>query len=88
MKKSPEIPQKIWKSHKIPSILQAKRPGTGTWTLPQLRFAELEALLRALRLARSAQLREVLMELVEPWKKPGKNVGNPWEIHDLPSGND
>lgn len=39
--------------------------GTGTWTLPSLRFAELEALLAALRVARSAELREVLMELVE-----------------------
>ena len=83
---SHEIPQKIWKSHKIPPILQAKRPGTGTWTLPSLRFAELEALLRALRVARSAQLREVLMELVEPWKKRGKSMGK-WENHGKSMGN-
>lgn len=38
---------------------------TGTWTLSPLSSAELEALLAALRVARSAALREVLMELVE-----------------------
>ena len=86
-----EIWKILWNSPenlKISSILQAERfKGTGTWTLPSLRFAELEALLAALRVARSADLGEVLMELVESWKnvektwkKREKTMGKPWEI--------
>ena len=71
-----KISKKFEKSYEISSILQAERfKGTGTWTLPSLRFAELEALLAALRVARSAELREVLMELVESWK----NVEKTWK---------
>ena len=82
-----EIWKILWNSPenlKISSILQAERfKGTGTWTLPSLRFAELEALLAALRVARSAELREVLMELVESWK----NVEKTWENHGKTMGN-